>query len=100
MYPQPIGVVQERDCLPGFVHLGELSALLPGVGPCAVVQRVPDGVIGNAYAVIGGKLVPPVIPAVGDTADGGLPVGEGVSLGGRQGADTSCCVDICFVRIS
>ena len=43
----------------------KLAAVLPGVGPGAVGERIANSVVGDRDAVVGGELVLPVGIAVG-----------------------------------
>lgn len=45
--PHAIGIISEIPGLARFGHAGKLSALLPVIGPCSVIQGVADGIVGD-----------------------------------------------------
>jgi hypothetical protein len=60
-----VGIVTVGDAATGCAHGRQLTAVLPGVGPCAVGQRIAYGVVGNGFPVIRRQQVPPIGVAVG-----------------------------------
>ena len=63
--PQPLGIVSVGYRGRAVGHAGKLSAVFPGVCPCAVIQRIAHVVILDGFAVIGSQQVAPVTVAVG-----------------------------------
>ena len=59
-HAQALGVVDKAGGGAALAHLLELAAVLPGVGPGAVGERIANGVVGNGRVVIGDELVLPV----------------------------------------
>ncbi len=49
---------------PGFAHLFELPAVLPGICPCTVARRVSNRVVGDRISVVCRQLVLPPAGAV------------------------------------
>ena len=60
-----VGIVTVGDAATGCAHGRQLTAVLPGVGPCAVGQRIAYGVVGSGFPVIRRQQVPPIGVAVG-----------------------------------
>ena len=58
--PQAVVVVLELHGHAALAHLLELAALLPGVRPSPIIERVANGVVGDRLPVIRGQLVLPV----------------------------------------
>ena len=83
-HAQALGVVNKAGGGAALAHLLELAAVLPGVGPGAVGERIANGVVGNGRAVIGGELVLPVAVAVGvvHRLEGGAHSAGGVGVAG------------------
>ena len=46
-----IGIVAVGDAAAALAHGRQLAAMLPGVGPCAVGQRIAYGVVGDGLPV-------------------------------------------------
>ncbi len=65
-HPQALSVVDKAGGGTALAHLLELAAVLPGVGPGAVGERIANGVVGDRDAVEGGELVLPVGIAMGE----------------------------------
>ena len=63
--PHALGIVGVGYGGSAVGHAGKLSAVFPGVCPCAVVHRVAHVVILDGFAVIGSQQVAPVIVIVG-----------------------------------
>ena len=63
--PHALGIVSVGYRGRAVGHAGKLSAVFPGVCPCAVVHRVAHVVILDGFAVIGSQQVAPVTVAVG-----------------------------------
>ena len=53
------------DAAAGFAHGRQLTAMLPGIGPCAVGQGVAYGIVGDGFPVIRRQQVRPIGVAVG-----------------------------------
>ena len=53
------------DAAAGFAHGRQLTAVLPGIRPRAVVQGVAYGVVGDGFPVIRRQQVRPISVAVG-----------------------------------
>ena len=51
--PKTLGIVGVGYGGSAVGHAGKLSAMLPGVCPCAVIQRIAHIVIGNGRSVVG-----------------------------------------------
>ena len=60
-----IGIVTIGDAAAGLAHGRQLAAVLPGIGPRAVVQGVAYGVVGDGFPVIRRQQVRPISVAVG-----------------------------------
>ena len=60
-----VGIVAVGDAAAGLAHGRQLAAVLPGVGPCAVGQRVAYGVVGDGLPVICCQQVRPISVAAG-----------------------------------
>ena len=60
LHPQPVFVVYEAGRGFAVCHAGKLPAILPGVSPLTIVQRVADLVVGNAHTINSSELVAPV----------------------------------------
>ena len=65
-----VGIVAVGDAAAGLAHGRQLTAMLPGIGPCAVGQGVAYGVVGDGFPVIRRQQVSPlaVVVAIGDGA--------------------------------
>ena len=59
-----VGVVSEVPGGAAFGHAGKLPAMLPSVRPCAVRQRITDGIIGNGFAIVGCQQVAPITVSI------------------------------------
>ena len=53
------------DAAAGFAHGRQLTAMLPGIGPCAVGQGVAYGIVGDGFPVIRRQQVRPIGVAAG-----------------------------------
>ena len=60
-----VGVVVVGDAAAGLAHGRQLTAVLPGVGPCAVGQRIACGVVGDGLPIERRQQVRPISVAVG-----------------------------------
>ena len=60
-----VGIVAVGDAAAGLAHGRQLAAVLPGIGPRAVVQGVAYGVVGDGFPVIRRQQVRPISVAVG-----------------------------------
>ena len=60
-----VGIVAVGDAAAGLAHGRQLAAVLPGIGPRAVVQGVAYGVVGDGFPVIRRQQVRPIGVAVG-----------------------------------
>ena len=60
-----IGIVAVGDAAAALAHRRQLAAVLPGVGPCAVVQGIAYGVVGDGLPVERRQQVRPISVAVG-----------------------------------
>ena len=56
----PIGIVGERPCSSAVGHACQLAAILPGISPDAVGQRITNRVIGDRVAIVRGQQVAPI----------------------------------------
>ena len=63
--PKPLGIVGVGYGGSAVGHAGKLSAVLPGVRPCAVRGGIAHVVMLDGFAVIGSQQVAPVTVAVG-----------------------------------
>ena len=84
LYTQAVLVIHELNSLTGLLHLLQLSAILPSVGPGPIVQWVTDLVVGNAHTINSSELVAP---------EGGYyaysPLQHGTPAGGTEKATRS-----------
>ena len=60
-----VGIVAVGDAAAALAHRRQLAAVLPGVGPCAVVQGIAYGVVGDGLPVERRQQVRPISVAVG-----------------------------------
>ena len=60
-----IGIVAVGDAAAALAHGRQLTAVLPGVGPCAVGQGIAYGVVGNGLPIERRQQVRPIGVAVG-----------------------------------
>ena len=60
-----VGIVAVGDAAAALAHGRQLAAVLPGIGPRAVVQGVAYGVVGDGFPVIRRQQVRPIGVAVG-----------------------------------
>ena len=60
-----VGIVAVGDATAGCAHGRQLTAMLPGVGPCAVGQRIAYGVVGDGLPIERRQQVRPIGVAVG-----------------------------------
>ena len=54
-----------RHAVAGFAHGRQLTAMLPGIGPCAVGQGMAYGVVGDGLPIERRQQVRPISVAVG-----------------------------------
>ena len=59
------GIVAVGDAAAGCAHRRQLTAVLPGVGPCAVGQGIAYGIVGDGLPVERRQQVRPISVAVG-----------------------------------
>ena len=55
-----VGVIGKVPGGAAFGHAGKLPAVDPCIVPCAVRQRITDGIIGDAFAIVGCQQVTPL----------------------------------------
>ena len=60
-----VGIVAVGDAAAALAHGRQLTAMLPGIRPRAVVQGVAYGVVGDGLPIICCQQVPPIGVAVG-----------------------------------
>ena len=60
-----VGIVTVGDAATGCAHGRQLTAVLPGVGPCAAGQGIAYGIVGDGFPVICCLQVRPIGVAVG-----------------------------------
>ena len=60
-----VGIVAVGDAAAALAHGRQLTAVLPGVGPCAVGQRIAYGVVGDGLPIERRQQVRPISVAVG-----------------------------------
>ena len=60
-----VGIVAIGDVAAGCAHGRQLTAMLPGVGPCAVGQGIAYGVVGDGLPIERRQQVRPIGIAVG-----------------------------------
>ena len=60
-----VGIVAVGDAAAGCAHRRQLTAVLPGVGPCAVGQGIAYGIVGDGLPVERRQQVRPIGVAVG-----------------------------------
>ena len=60
-----IGIVAVGDAAAALAHGRQLAAMLPGIGPCAVGQRIAYGVVGDGLPIERRQQVRPISVAVG-----------------------------------
>ena len=60
-----VGIIAVGDAAAALAHRRQLAAMLPGVGPCAVVQGVAYGIVGDGFPVERRQQVRPISVAVG-----------------------------------
>ena len=60
-----VGIVAVGDAAAGFAHGRQLAAMLPGIRPCAVGQRIAYGVVGDGLPIERRQQVRPIGVAVG-----------------------------------
>ena len=60
-----VGIVAVGDAAAALAHGRQLTAMLPGIGPCAVGQGIAYGVVGDGFPVIRRQQVRPISVAVG-----------------------------------
>ena len=60
-----VGIVTVGDAATGCAHGRQLTAVLPGVGPCAAGQGIAYGIVGDGFPVICCQQVRPIGVAVG-----------------------------------
>lgn len=56
---QAVRIVGVRPGGAAIGHGRQLTAMLPGIGPCAVGQHIANGVTGNGLAVVAGQQITP-----------------------------------------
>ena len=76
--PKTLGIVGVGYGGGAVGHAGKLSAVFPGVRPCAVVHRVAHIFILDGFAIVGCQQIAPVIVTVGisNRICGALGTGE------------------------
>ena len=60
-----VGIVAVGDAAAALAHRRQLAAMLPGIRPCAVGQRIAYGVVGNGLPIERRQQVRPIGVAVG-----------------------------------
>ena len=55
----PVGIVGIGPGVGAIIHGRKLTAMFPGVGPCAVAERVAHLVVGNGHTIISRQQVAP-----------------------------------------
>ena len=60
-----VGIVAVGDAAATLAHGRQLTAMLPGIGPCAVGQGIAYGIVGDGFPVIRRQQVRPIGVAVG-----------------------------------
>ena len=60
-----IGIVAVGDAAAALAHGRQLTAMLPGMRPCSVVQRIAYGIVGDGFPVERRQQVRPIGVAVG-----------------------------------
>ena len=60
-----VGIVAVGDAAAALAHGRQLTAMLPGVGPCAVGQGIAYGVVGDGLPIERRQQVRPISVAVG-----------------------------------
>ena len=60
-----VGIVAVGDAAAALAHGRQLTAVLPGVGPCAVGQGIAYGVVGDGLPIERRQQVRPISVAVG-----------------------------------
>ena len=60
-----VGIVAVGDAAATLAHGRQLTAMLPGIGPCAVGQGIAYGIVGDGFPVIRRQQVRPISVAVG-----------------------------------
>ena len=73
-----VGIVAVGDAATGCAHGRQLAAMLPGVGPCAVVQGVAYGIVGDGFPI--------------ERCQQFRPIGVAVGIG------AACCPDVADKR--
>ena len=73
-----VGIVAVGDAAAALAHRRQLTAMLPGVGPCAVGQGIAYGVVGDGLPIERRQQV--------------SPIGIAVSIG------AACCPDVADKR--
>ena len=70
-----VGIVAVGDAAAALAHGRQLTAMLPGVGPCAVVQGIAYGVVGDGLPVICRQQVRPISVAAAAPGEDEAPPG-------------------------
>ena len=70
-----IGIVAVGDAAAALAHRRQLAAVLPGVGPCAVVQGIAYGVVGDGLPVERRQQVRPISVAAAAPGEDEAPPG-------------------------
>ena len=60
-----VGIVAVGDAAAALAHGRQLTAVLPGVGPCAVGQGIAYGIVGDGLPIERRQQVRPIGVAVG-----------------------------------
>ena len=81
-----VGIVAVGDAAAGLAHGRQLTAMLPGIGPCAVGQGVAYGVVGDGLPIERRQQV--------------RPIGVAVSIGCENGIWIFVIVIICQAALS
>ena len=75
-----VGIVAVGDAAAALTHGRQLKAMLPGIGPCAVGQRIAYGVVGDGLPIERRQQVRPI--GVAAAAPGGDEAPPGTSFRG------------------
>ena len=70
-----IGIVAVGDAAAALAHGRQLAAMLPGIGPCAVGQRIAYGVVGDGLPIERRQQVRPISVAAAAPGEDEAPPG-------------------------
>ena len=70
-----VGIVAVGDAAAAHAHRRQLAAVLPGIRPRSVVQRVAYGVVGDGFPVIRRQQVRPISVAAAAPGEDEAPPG-------------------------